>query len=796
MTGRNEEMPGRGLYTEAARRARLEWLRRATGSPLATLERTGIPARDLMGNVENYVATVEVPVGLAGPLLFRGDAARGPVTVPLATTEGALVASAARGAKAITRAGGVETRVIAQRMTRAPVFEFDGIAAADRFARWVTGLHAELAEQIGAVSRHSRLVELDPVQIGRAVHLRFVYETADAGGQNMTTAATWRACGWINDRIALMPDLAPVWFAVEGNMSGDKKLTHLNMIAGRGTRVTAECVLDRETVRRVLKTTPEAIDRGYRIGIPAAQQAGMIGFDIDAANVIAAVYTATGQDIASVYESSGAMFYVEPDGTGLRATLLLPNLLVGTVGGGTGLPRQRDYLEALGCAGDGGMRRLAEIICGFSLAVDLSTIAAITGGQFADAHERLGRPRRVDWLTRADLDAPLLETLLADGLDVPELKVREVTVLPTDDAPSGLLTEIAARGESRKLTGLFPLRVGYTGRDGAGGTLDLVAKVKPLDDEVIIEAAKLAALSGGALADLYATWRDWTGFKDVHTREPALYRSGDPALARVLPAVYGVHVDPAREAYVILMERLGPDVILMDAADRPGLWRGEHVRAAVRGIAGVHAAWLGREDELIGLGWLGRVQSAERMAAMAGLWTAMAEHNAAEHPHWITPDVLRRLRRIIGSAGDWWARLERLPRTLVHNDFNPRNIALREADLSLVAYDWELATLHVPQRDLAELLAYVLPADAGETEVSDLLDLHRAALRDRGAAAPGRDSWREGYRLALWDFSITRLQLYLMAHTHRELPFLEHLVPTVLRLLEIEDRAEEAVGAC
>ncbi|WP_205717665.1 phosphotransferase [Actinomadura soli] len=785
MTTGAEEIPGRGRYTESARRARLQWLRHLTGSPLAALDEAGIPARDLMSNLENYVATVEVPVGLAGPLLFRGDAARGPVTLPLATTEGALVASVARGAKAVTRSGGVETRVIAQRMTRAPAFEFDGVAAAARFAQWVPGRHAELAEQVRAVSRHSRLVGLDPVQIGRVVHLRFAYETADAGGQNMTTAATWRACRWINDRLAVLPGMAPSWFAIEGNLSGDKKLTHLNMIAGRGTRVTAECTLDRATIQRVLKTTPEAIDRTYRIAVPAAQHAGMAGFDINAANVIAAVYVATGQDIAGVYESGAAVFSVEPQDGGLRATLLLPGLVIGTVGGGTGLPRQRNYLEALGCAGDGGTRRLAEIICGFALAVNVSTLAAVAGGQFADAHERLGRSRRVDWLTRADLDAPLLEPLLAEAMNAPDLKVVTVSA-PVDEARSGLLTELTSRGDQRKLTGVFPLRVGCTNPAGDTKEIDLVAKVKPLDEEVIIEAAKLASLSGGALAELYAKWRDWTGFKDVHTREPALYRSGDAALARVMPGLYGVHVDPGREAYVILMERLGPDVILKDTAERPGLWKREHVRAAVEGIAGVHAAWLGREGELLGRGWLGRVQSAERMAAMSELWAAMAEHHAAEHPHWITPGVLRRLRRIGDTAGDWWARLERLPRTLVHNDFNPRNIALRTPGLSLVAYDWELATLHVPQRDLVELLAYVLPADAGEDDVADWLGLHRQALIDAGAEAPDPGAWREGYRLALWDFSITRLQLYLMAHTHRELPFLRHLVPTVVRLLEME----------
>ncbi|WP_207401007.1 phosphotransferase [Actinomadura roseirufa] len=792
MTASAEEIPHRGQYTEAARRARLDWLRRAAGSPLAALEEAGVPARDLMGNIENYVTTVEVPVGLAGPMLFRGEAAQGLITVPLATTEGALVASAARGAKAVTRAGGVETRVLGQRMTRAPVFEFDDLATAARFARWAVGRHAELADEVRAVSRHSRLIELDPVQIGRVVHLRFVYETADAGGQNMTTAATWRACQWIDDRLTLEPGLAPLWSAIDGNLSGDKKLTRLNMIAGRGARVAAECALDRATVRRVLRTTPEAIDRLYRIGVAGAQQAGMVGFDIDAANVIAAVYVATGQDVASVYESSGAVFSVEPADGGLRAALLLPGLVVGTVGGGTGLPRQRDLLEALGCAGDGGMRRLAEIVCGFALALNVSTLAAVAGGQFADAHERLGRSRRVDWLTRADLAAPLLEPLLAEAEGVPELTVGEVSVL-ADDAQSGLLTDLAARGDQRKLAGVFPLRVGYTVPGGAG-ELDLVAKVKPLDEEVIIEAAKLASLSGGRLAGLYARWRYWTGFKDVHTRELAVYRSRDPALARVLPKVYGVHADPAREAYVILMERLGPQVILKDSAERPELWRDEHLRAALDGIAPVHAAWLGREDELTRAGWLGRVPTAERVAAMAELWAAMAEHNAAEHPHWIAPDDLRRLLRIIGSAGEWWTRLERMPRTLVHNDFNPRNIALRSPGLSLVAYDWELATLHVPQRDLAELLAFVLPAGAGEAEVAGLLAHHRAALQDAGAEAPDPDTWREGYRLALWDFATTRLQLYLMTHAHRELPFLQHLVPTALRLLEMEDRAEEAVG--
>ena len=784
------EIPLRGENTEAARVTRLDWWRETTGKPLASLDRSGLDPRSLAGNIENLVAGVEIPVGLAGPLLFRGERAVGLVTAPLATTEGALVASVARGARAISRSGGVETRVLFQRMVRAPGFEFESVGAAARFVQWVVRQRVELEREIATVSSHSKLVELDPVQIGRVIHLRFIYETADAGGQNMTTASTWRACQWINDELAVMPGMRPTWFVIEANMSGDKKLTQLNTSSGRGSRVAAEAVLDRATIQQVLKTTPEAIDRTCRIASAGSLASGAVGFDIDAANVIAAMFVATGQDIASVYESGSAIFSAEPDGDGLRVSLLLPNLVIGTVGGGTGLQQQRDYLTALGCAGNDGVKRLAEIICGFSLALDISTLAAVASGQFADAHERLGRGHRVNWLSAADLDVPLLEPMLAEAMDEPGLTVTDVVRLE-EDTRSSILSDLTARGDNRKLIGLFPLRLTYT-RGGDAKEVELVAKVKPLDQEVIIEAAKLASLCGGRLAEIYPRWRDWTGFKDTHTREPAIYRSTDPVLRGVLPEVYGIHEDPTREASIILMERLGPEVILKDSAGQPELWLEEYVEAAIRGIGAVHRRWLGRSEMATGSGthgarepgWLGRVQSATRMVAMGELWEALTEHNAVEHPAWIGVSEHRRLNELIATLPAWWEELESMPWTLVHGDFNPRNIALRSGSLQLVAYDWELATLHVPQRDLVELLTYVLPASSDKSLVTRYVELHRQIV----APSMGPAAWRRGYQLALWDFAINRVQLYLMAHTHRELPFLAHVVPTLFHLIALEDQ--------
>jgi NADP-dependent 3-hydroxy-3-methylglutaryl-CoA reductase len=391
-----DRIPGRGQYTEAARKQRLDWLRARTGTELPSLDDGRLDARALSGNVENFAGSVEVPVGLAGPLLFTGDAARGSVVAPLATTEGALIASASRGARAITAGGGVTTKVLSQRMTRAPAFEFADVAAAVRFTDWLRAHRPDLEEQVRLVSRYARLVDVDPYQIGRYLHVRFVFETADAAGQNMTTVATWQICCWVRDTLAGDEGLRPARMLIEGNLSSDKKASVANMLVGRGTRVTAECRIPADVVESVLKSTPAEIVKGHRTLVLGNQQTGMVGSGLNAVNIVAGLFVATGQDIACVHESGVSILFMEVDGGDLIATMLLPSLVTGTVGGGTSLPHQRDWLTALGCAGPGGGPRFAEIVAGFALALDVSTTAAMVSGQFADAHQRLGRSRPVD----------------------------------------------------------------------------------------------------------------------------------------------------------------------------------------------------------------------------------------------------------------------------------------------------------------------------------------------------------------------------------------------------------------
>ncbi|WP_399124847.1 hydroxymethylglutaryl-CoA reductase [Streptomyces sp. ITFR-6] len=354
---------------------------------------TRLEAGRLTGNIEGFVGAVEIPVGVAGPLLFRGTDVQGEVYAPMATTEGALVSSATRGAMALTMAGGVSTSALAQTMTRAPVFAFSQLADACRFASMVTGHLDDLRAAVREVSNHAELVSIEPVVLGRTVHLRFRYTTGDAAGQNMTTICTWHACQWILRQSHLLADGEPETFIIEGNTSGDKKASSQAMVQGRGIRVSADCLLPAEVIGRVLRTTPDELFRGYQHIAAGAVHSGVLGSNANTANIVAAIFTATGQDIACVHESSVGQFILERTPNGVYASMTLPGLALGTIGGGTHLPAQHELLESMACTGPGSASRLAQIIAGFALALDLSTVSAAVSGHFASAHERLGRNR-------------------------------------------------------------------------------------------------------------------------------------------------------------------------------------------------------------------------------------------------------------------------------------------------------------------------------------------------------------------------------------------------------------------
>ena len=775
-------IPARGCYDESSRHERLAWLRDRTGAGLLPLDPMRLRADRLGGNIENAIGAVEIPVGVAGPLLFDGERARGVIFAPLATTEGALIASVARGATAITRAGGVRTRVVAQRMTRAPAFEFAAAREALAFVTWIDGQLDALRACTREVSRHAELVAVEHVIAGRVAHLLFIHTTGEAAGQNMTTATTSHACQWVLAQLPAL-GLAPVRFMIEGNLSADKKVSARPMGEGRGCAVVAECVLDRATLERSLKVSPEALLAAHAIMQSGARYARVVLPNVNVANVVAGIFTATGQDIACVHESSLGELELHRDERGVAARLRLPALVVGTVGGGTRLPAQRALLEMMGCTGEGSARRLAEIVAGYCLALELSTLAALATGEFASAHARLGRNRPVQQVGGDGLPPAFFDRALRRALGVDTARVETVEALDHGSGAS-ILGELAARRFTREV-GVFHRRLRHT-----LGALDVVVKVKPLDREVELMMAGLAAACGADVADAWARHGGDAGFRDCHLREIAVCTQTDTRFTRHAPVVYDTVCDEARGAFALVLERLTGRVRLLDSADDPRGWGTREIEAATRGAAAVHAIWLGRERELLAQSWIGRAPSAARMTQMRPLFEALARHAADEFPSLMPARELRRQLALVADVPAWWARIESLPRTLAHNDFNPRNIALRDDDgaLTLCAYDWELATLQLPQHDLAELLAFVLTSSATRAEVGEWVELHRrvAMASAPGVALPGAAAWREGFALAARDLLVNRFALYLMGHTQRQYAFLPRALETLRHLVDLD----------
>lgn len=341
-------------------------------------------------NIENFIGAVRVPVGIAGPLRIRGLFARGDYFVPLATTEAALVASYTRGAQTLFDAGGCTSVLVNEGVTRSPVFAFNDVVEAGQFIMWVTEQLDAFRRAAKATTRYGTLEDVHITLEGNRVFLLLEYLTGDAAGQNMVTIATQAVCQYIAEHCPLKPKY---WF-VEGNMSGDKKASTQSFQTVRGKKVVAEATLPADLVQRRLHATPTQMVEYYNVSALGGVLSGNIGIQGHYANGLAAVYLACGQDVACVAESAVGItrFQVNTDGS-LYVAVTLPNLIVGTVGGGTALPSQRACLDLLGLGGTGHSGAFAEVCGALVLAGEISLIAALACGQFTRAHQKLARAK-------------------------------------------------------------------------------------------------------------------------------------------------------------------------------------------------------------------------------------------------------------------------------------------------------------------------------------------------------------------------------------------------------------------
>lgn len=363
------------------------------------------------------------------------------------------------------------------------------------------------------------------------------------------------------------------------------------------------------------------------------------------------------------------------------------------------------------------------------------------------------------------MNPDFLQALLRQYAPAQAAEVRAVRPRPLDSSAS-ILANLTA-GRTAQPVGLFGLEAELRTTGTAWRTERLVLKAKPPGAAICQMLSGLAQACGGPLAEVYPAFEQRTGFAHTHHRELAVYApppvgAAAPAL---LPTIWATHADEAAASYLVVLEDLSQHELL-NSALAPDAWTDAHLRAALRQLAAWHAQHL--------TGPTPPEAPAATWPELLPLWEALLSHAAACVPAHYSPGRVRQLRAALGGLAADWATWQSLPKTLIHNDLNPRNTCFRRTpagELRLVAYDWELATWQLPQYDAVELLSFVLTPGRYHLRPA-YLDYYRQALHELTGQFEDRATFAEGCRLASLEFGLHRLGLYVMAHSLSPYAFL------------------------
>jgi len=771
-TLKSKGLPTKNAHTKEAAQKRIEFLEKELGLDLDIVAETKLKSELVKGNIENFFGTIEIPLGLAGPLRFDFEDGPEDLFAPLATTEGALVASVCRGAKAISLSGGVRTFLTRSVMTRSPLFQCKNMSEAFKVYDWFERNFSLLKDKCGDYSNYIELLRIVPKYGASGVGIRFEYETGDASGQNMSTVCTWNLAQWALEEMKLELNLPHLKFLIEGGHSSDKKISFASTIEGRGKEVFAEALIKKRVVERILKINVKEYVKGMNQCRAHSALAGGMGFQINVANILAGIFTATGQDIACVHESATANFYVEETDEGdLQVSIQIPNLLVGTVGGGVSLPGPKSMLELMDCYGPGKVERFAKIIAGFGLALELSTSTAVGNGSFAQAHDRLGRNRGVDWLKFSEIN----ENFFNENCELDE-KIESIERDKSFSTDKSLVSDLVSP-ITRRVAGIYKYRL------NSAKPHDVVLKVKPLDEEVNLALLMLAGLEDMSLKEVLQEYRPYSLFKNCHIKEQKLHDLYGEKFASIFPKNYGSVKNHEREIYALVSEYLH-DYKFIDFNNAKFFKNEAYIKNVISSITPFHAINYNKDLESYQT-WMTKGLSIDEMISLQPVWSKSAGFAYENFPEIVSLALYQKHLKVVNGLGSWKGRVETLAKTLIHFDFNPRNIGYRPSDGSVKIIDWELASVGLPQRDIIELLAYTTDESLTKKDLGEIIRFHKREFEFSLQEELSDVDWEDSYRYALEEFLVHRLPLYFVAHAHKECEFLPGLYTQTHHLIEL-----------
>ena len=762
------QVPGRGLMNQTAFELRMKYLESLSKDIGKHVNSETIALSQVQNNIESFIGTIEIPLGLIGPILFN-DKNKTPewVHAAIATTEGALAASMNRGSKAISECGGFKAHIVHQKMLRTPMFTFQSMQEALEFDVWIKNNFEQIKKITQKHSNYANLHEINSVIVGKIIHLKFIYSTGDASGQNMTTSCTWNACLWIEENFQKQAEIEILHFVIDGNGSSDKKVSYYALQNGRGTYAISECFLTHEVIEKTLRTNAEDMFRSFNHSMAISRLDGMIGYNINVANTIAGIFGATGQDLASIHESSTAVLQMEKTTTGLYVSLTLPNLVVGTVGGGTHLPVASKILELMDCKGAGKVARFAKLISGYALALEISTLAAIVSGQFARAHQKLGRNKPVKWLLTSEIN----EAFIKANIPYFKEKIISVTFIDRAKLDNGILTELTSK-VSKKVIGFVQAEI----KTISGETHPILLKSKALGAELLEGLRFMASNVNVALADTINRYKHLLEYKDSHLKEIAVYEALNEIAYPFMPRLYGTVNRSKREIHLLIMERLVCEKMdLFNAEDTPEKWDVPTLKNIIGSIHLVHASFLENNNKIPKIEELNYMELIE-------LYQVFIDLNRKDYDYFELDNRFEEMNNFIAN----WEQNGAKPRgklTLIHNDFNPRNVGVRKNGNPCI-YDWELAVYGVPQRDIFEFLAFSLQSEINESDLLNLLKHDYNLVKSINDKGYNWNDYIYDFELSGQLFLVSRVNFYLTGSTLVNYSFIERVFKTSFSILD------------
>jgi len=582
----------------------------------------------------------------------------------------------------------------------------------------------------------------------------------------MTTICTWHSCLWIEKEFQEQTSIKINNFVIDGNGSSDKKVSFYSMQNGRGISVICECLLSNEIVEKTLRTSSEAMFKAFNQSTAISRIDGMFGYNINVSNVIAGIFASTGQDLGSIHESSMAIVQMDNTEEGLYVSLSLPGLVIGTIGGGTHLPAQRNILEMMNCYGNDKSFRFAKIIAGFALSLELSTLAAIVSGQFARAHQKLGRNKPIEWLIPSEITSKFIND---NFIGVVNGKVESAELLKNSLLDNGILTNLTKK-ISKKLIGLIPITIQLN--DGI--LLNALIKSKPIDDEQIKGLHYLASCLNTALADILIQYKNYLEYNNSHIKEIDVYNYLCGIKFPHIPNIYGYYSNNDREIFLILLQNLkNENLRLFYSENEIDLWTDIDILNCIKAIHLLHKQYLELGEKI------DSIKEYNPIDALP-LYQMFNMVNRKDYSNSVINPILVSIEKIII---DW----ETMPiqknskLTLIHNDFNPRNIAIGNDNIYI--YDWELAVLNIPHRDIFEFLAFVLPNDFKIDRFERFIEAYYSLCKEINTNQYSYDKYIDDMIIAGYEFLITRASFYLAGSTLVNYSFIERVIITSQQML-------------